>query len=174
MLKIEDLLDKSPYELGKMLLNDKIFEQPEDLQIILSLEPILDIKDEYLNTPLHLAARSGDVDACKSLIVMVAQVDVQNRYGRAPLHLAANKGHLDVCKTLIDADADVNIQDFLSWTPLYYAVVGSHLEICKILIEHGARLDIEDDENETPWDLASSTVRDQIPQLNPNKKNSNA
>lgn len=38
------------------------------------------------NTPLHLAAATGQIDAVSALIASGAEVDATNSYGHTPLH----------------------------------------------------------------------------------------
>ncbi len=174
MLKIEDLLDKSPYELGKLLLDKHILTNVDDVRLILTLEPIVDVQDKNGERPLHHAARNGNAEFCKTLVDAGAQVNAQSIGGYAPLHIAARGDNLAVLKILLDAGADVNIQDGSGWTPLHWAVNNSNIATSNALLDAGASVDIKNDFGSTPWQLASYKTREKLPQINPNKNQNNA
>lgn len=93
--------------------------------------------DQYRNTPLHLAARSGDTDAVAELLKSGAVVDARNDRGLTPLHFAAWYGHADVAKLLLSAGADVNAKCGDGRTPLKFAVQEKRYDVGKILRENG-------------------------------------
>ncbi len=155
MLKIEDLLDKSPYELGKMLLNKKILKNSKDVQLIMSLDPILDIKDEnHRWTALYIALKNDYSDAFNILITAGASLDIFVN-GQTALHVAADNGSLKVCKILIENGAQVNTQDMFGRTPLQYAALDGHLGVCKVLIDAGGDVNHQDEYGLTPLHWAA-------------------
>ncbi|XP_068094527.1 serine/threonine-protein phosphatase 6 regulatory ankyrin repeat subunit B-like [Hyperolius riggenbachi] len=52
-------------------------------------------------TPLHLAALSGQLDVCNSLLNMRADANATDIYGQTPLHLAAENDHSEVVKLFL-------------------------------------------------------------------------
>lgn len=62
-------------------------------------------------SPLHEAAKKGDVTQVKTLIEEGANINEQDAKGRTPLHWATEKGHPEVVEALIEAGADTNIED---------------------------------------------------------------
>ena len=52
-------------------------------------------------TPLHEAAKNGELLKCKSIIENLDNKNPTDDFGQTPLHLAAANGHLDVCKLII-------------------------------------------------------------------------
>merc|ERR1712060_77393 len=58
------------------------------------------------STPLHMAARAGNLIAVEALLSHVC-LDWLDRWNRTALHWAVFHGHLEVCKALIDAGATV-------------------------------------------------------------------
>src|SRR5262245_19035293 len=59
-------------------------------------------------TPLHLAARQGDVACVNLLLRQGARADVANRFGITPLWLACVQGSAPVVEALLKAGADPN------------------------------------------------------------------
>lgn len=81
----------------------------------------VDSINEYNETLLHEAARSGDIETAKFLIEKGANVNAIDVDGGTPLHYAACNAHLETVKLLIDNGADINAQDFDKKSPLQFA-----------------------------------------------------
>jgi ankyrin repeat protein len=118
----------------------------QDSQIIETLESSLaneeakatHLPDKDGDTPLHLAARDGDVEAIKKLLAdrkakatLLSPENIQNKDGQTPFHLAAEKGHAEVIEALLaDAQAKAilldpqNIQDRAAGLNLLSLAVG--------------------------------------------------
>ncbi len=63
------------------------------------------------DTPLHLAAKAGDLELVELMLAKGADADAAGRYGSTPLLAAINKGHLPVVRRLIKAGAEINPED---------------------------------------------------------------
>ena len=86
-----------------------------------------DNKEFY--TPLHNAARDGDLEAIK---YSVNKGDDINGYscGYTPLHVAATYGHLEAVRSLIGKGANVHVRNAISGDkPIQSATVGGHKNI---------------------------------------------
>ncbi|UNU25030.1 ankyrin repeat domain-containing protein [Microcoleus vaginatus] len=85
---------------------------------------MLDInaKDEYGNTPLHLAIQDARPEIVSFLIANGAQLNVKNSYGATPLHIAVSKNMQNINQLLLENGAEINIQDNNKTTPLDIAV----------------------------------------------------
>jgi ankyrin repeat protein len=94
-------------------------------------------------TPLHRAAREGNIEAVNILIKNGADVNGCDEDRNTPLHYAALYGNADIVKILIRCGADVNANggSFCSLTPLYYAAMGRYTDIMEILIQNNAHTD---------------------------------
>jgi hypothetical protein len=80
------------------------------------------VKRKFVNTtPLHSAARGGNVEITKFLVSKGADVDAEAIDGTTPLHLAAN---VEIAKFLISKGAYVNATTKRGWTPLDIARGG--------------------------------------------------
>ena len=47
-------------------------------------------------TPLHLAAKHGNIEVCRLLLAQVEVTMPNRQFGFTPLHYAAKEGHLEV------------------------------------------------------------------------------
>jgi ankyrin repeat protein len=90
------------------------------------------------DTPLHRAARIGDVAKIRSLIEDGADVNVKTSYGETPLFKAAQAGHREAVELLLASGADVNAASGMSCAALFIAIARGHKDIAQILIENGA------------------------------------
>ena len=107
-------------------------------------------------TPLHLAARAGELDVCRLLLKHGANVTSKGIDGWTPLHLASRNGHLGVVQELLVHGADPNIQKEELWTSLHSASnYSGSFEIVKLLVRHGAALDKTTSDQETPLHVAA-------------------
>jgi ankyrin repeat protein len=111
----------------------------EILKLLLASKADVNARAEYRETPLHMAAGSGNTVALKLLIEHRADVNAQRRDRKTPLHLAASKGYFEIVKILIENKADVNARDLYKNTPLMCAVVAKHKEVETLLRQHGAK-----------------------------------
>jgi ankyrin repeat protein len=74
--------------------------------------------DEFGQTPLHAAAKSGHMDLAELLIAHGGDVGKPDKSGETPLHAAAWSGRTDLAELLISRGAEVNAKDHRGETPL--------------------------------------------------------
>eukprot|EP00960_Hanusia_phi_P064540 765823-Hanusia_phi.AAC.2 len=72
--------------------------------------------DNFLNTPLHIAAVHGHL-------------------GLQPIHMAASNGHVDTLQTLIVMGADVTSPTSSGSIPVRWSSVNGHVEATRLLLE---------------------------------------
>lgn len=72
-------------------------------------------------TPLHIAAKRGNLDIVQLLIERGAELNALNSMGQTPLFLAVQGGHKDIANLLIERGAIVRIKDKFDKTPLDWA-----------------------------------------------------
>ncbi|KZV64129.1 ankyrin, partial [Peniophora sp. CONT] len=86
-----------------------------------------DADDDHGDTPLHVAAVSGNLDIARLLLKHPAvdgsnaralRCRARNMYGRTALHNAALWGRVEVCRLLLKHGAVVNDEDNDGYTPL--------------------------------------------------------
>jgi ankyrin repeat protein len=86
-------------------------------------------------TPLHQAARRGDVKEAKKLIKAGADLTARDEHLRStPLAWAAKYGQLQMVQFLLKNGAPTSLPDDPSWaTPLAWARRRGHEEIARLL-----------------------------------------
>lgn len=82
-----------------------------------TIKEVIQWRNEFGETMLHLAATSCDAEAVAMLITARAEVNVRNSYGLTPLHKAAIRGDGTVCDLLVAAKADIHAKDGHGRTP---------------------------------------------------------
>lgn len=97
-------------------------------------------------TPLHLAARGGHVEAVAVLIAAGTAVDAADICARTPLHSAAETPEASprvdrVVAALAEAGAAVNVADHAGHTPLDLAASLGRHGVVKVLLSAGAVAD---------------------------------
>ena len=94
-------------------------------------------------TPLHLAAKNGNLAVCKLIIENIfdknptpSSISDEKWMDRStPLHLAASNGHFSVCELLINSISKKNPEDETGWTPLHSAAQNGHLRVVKLILD---------------------------------------
>jgi hypothetical protein len=87
-------------------------------------------------TPLHMAARRGNIAIAQALLDAGADLEARDTKGETPLRRAVNCGHPEFISLLLARGADVNTRDKQGCTPLQAA---RRPDIAALLREHGAR-----------------------------------
>jgi len=92
-------------------------------------------RDNFSNTPLHLAVRHPAM--VELLLARGARVEARNAFGNTALHLAV--GDRRVVELLLAAGADARARNLFDKTPLDYSLRGGtstyHLSIVSLLIK---------------------------------------
>ena len=128
--------------------------------VVLLIESGADINavNKYDFTPLHEAARSGDIEVAEILIRAGADINAKCvRRSLTPLHTAAYSGNCRVVKILIENGADISLKSGIRGNTPFHLAVGSGkdaIEVCKVFLDNGAKVDQINYEQYTPLDLA--------------------
>ncbi|KAM9710706.1 BRCA1-associated RING domain protein 1 [Menidia menidia] len=107
-------------------------------------------------TPLHLAAIKGDVEAVRELLDQGADPNLKDNAGWTPLHEACNLGHLAVVEELVSEGALLNTPGYENDSPLHDAVRNGHAGIVKRLLQLGASQSVLNLHGKRPADYAVS------------------
>ncbi len=127
-------------------------------------EGVLDQRDIYGITPLHLAVRLGHMRVVETLLSEKRKVDV-NAYdndGWTALHLACEIGNVEMAKLLLDAGAQVDSQNKYGRTPLHWACEKNHFPVVKLLVQYNADSTILDRHDKRAYDYATSPAISQF------------
>lgn len=92
-------------------------------------------------TPLHAAARRGDLPLLKRLLAH-HPAQLADHAGITPLHGAARHGQLEAMRALLNHGADPNARDASQRTPAHHAAAGQHPAALSLLAEHHADLNL--------------------------------
>lgn len=127
-------------------------ERPlSEISVILNNFPdLINETDSNLDTPLHLATKTGNVFLTEILLKAGANPNAENAVGTVPLYFPCRNGYLEVAKLLLQFRANPNTKDRNEWTLLHCAERNNHLEIMTALIERGADVNAEGDNQRTP------------------------
>jgi ankyrin repeat protein len=85
-------------------------------------------------TPLHVAAREGDVEMIRLLLAHRSPVDPRDRYRATPLHYAAARKQVGAVRALLAAGADRRAENTSRETPLKLAW-GTDAESVRVLLK---------------------------------------
>lgn len=90
--------------------------------------------DSTGDTPLHIAAIWGDVEAIDVLLEAGADIDAKGDMGCTPLHYAIGQKKVEAAKRLISHGASLDVKDEMSdgWTPVDKARFSDNEEIRKL------------------------------------------
>lgn len=111
---------------------------------------------------LHELVLSGDMEACRGLIIQNPQIvnHIKKEVGTA-LHCAAAGGHAEVIKNLIEMGANPH-REYLDHTPLHLAVRMGHTEAVKVLLEKGSNPEAYQDGGFNPGPLHDACLKGDI------------
>jgi hypothetical protein len=88
-------------------------------------------------SPLHKAARTGDITAMK--IILSGKVNLKARSDhKTALHDAVTNGQVEAARLLIDSGADINERAYFRCTPLHFAASYGHVGMVQLLLQKGA------------------------------------
>ena len=131
------------------------------------IEQLLLEKDEYSDTPLHLATRTKRVDIPPLLLFAkkkakdpIKYLTKENIWGWTPFSGAVAIGSMDMVKymgaglTSDERKKSVNQADFSNTTPLHVAAKYGHVDIFNLLLDNGADIKMRGPGYYTALDLA--------------------
>jgi ankyrin repeat protein len=126
----------------------------------------VNLRDNWVYTPLHLAAERGHVDVVRALLVAEdIGVNLTNKWGYTPLHEAAQKGHLAVVKALLShQNIQVNLRrNSRGYTPLHWAAANGHVDVVNALLSHpNIQVNLRRNSGHTPLHLAARGGRVEV------------
>ena len=103
-----------------------------------------DVEDNTGRTALSIAITNSNLEMCKELMSLGANVNHVNEIGVMPLLTAAVNGYIQVVEELIRNGAEVDKVSRGYGSALHQAASGGHTDVVKILLAHGCPIDIVD------------------------------
>lgn len=147
---------------------------PEIMQLLLNqpfADQVITSQNESMDTPLHIAARLGNVAAGEMLLQRrPALLEVENVRRDRPIHLAAKNGHAAFIDLLVKFCASVEARNAKRWTALDFAAEAGHLEAVQCLLRVRAPVDPMDANKTTPLHLAAANGHTEVVTLLLNAK----
>lgn len=114
-------------------------------------------------TALHMAAKSGDIESCKTLIteckVPKTLVDSVDDGGWTSLIWASEFSHTDIARYLIDKKCDPLIRDSEQNIALHWSAYSGSSEITEILLNEGCDVNAVNVHGDTPLHIAARQNR---------------
>jgi ankyrin repeat protein len=95
------------------------------------------LSKQYVATPLHEAARNGDIASLKEMLVQGKDPDLAGEEGRTPLHYAALHGHESAIDMLLSNGATISFGDMRGQTALHLAADRGHVDVVQYLLRGG-------------------------------------
>ncbi|KAJ5280836.1 Mg2+ transporter protein CorA-like/Zinc transport protein ZntB [Penicillium angulare] len=109
----------------------------------------LEVRNEFEETPLFLAAENGEYDVFSCLLEANADVTARDYFENSILHAAADGGNLGIVKAILEQKSEfLELSNDDGDTPLLAAVKFNKLEVADFLLSQGANIDIQGENGE--------------------------
>jgi ankyrin repeat protein len=139
------------------LLEAVTFNDVTKIRMLCKNRSLINQTNDYLATPLHIAAISGSVEIISLLLENNADLTPKGEYDLLPLHFASFKGHIAATELLIERGSDIAAKTTTGKTPLYLAVENNKRDMVDCLTRKltTSQIDSADTENFTPLHIAA-------------------
>ncbi|KAK9891334.1 hypothetical protein WA026_014577 [Henosepilachna vigintioctopunctata] len=128
----------------------------------------LNKKNEFGETPLHLACMTANYRCIKTLLYFETKTNIQSDLLYTPLNLyfSNTPENEDILKNLLDAGANPDIPDKDGYSPLHTLAFQDETDkteiFARLLLKYRANIDSQSNLNETPLHLAISRGRKRL------------
>jgi len=113
---------------------------------------------KWKHTPLHLAAREGNLEIVKLLIEHGAKIEAKDFNNATPLFMAVTHKRKEVVKYLLEKGANINVRGRLYSDhreyPIHRAIESRQDDMAELLVAYGADLNVKNQKGQTPLQLA--------------------
>ena len=129
------------------------------VEILISADCELDVKDSFGRTALHYASDMGYSDIVKCLLTVGANPNIVDQQGHYPVHAATCMKNLDTIQILAAHGQNLSVGSHsFTGTALHLAVTLQNPESAQALIEVGSDLEEVDSSKYSPLYLAANTA----------------
>jgi ankyrin repeat protein len=165
---------------GEWIYNERYQSPPDNSGLYLHQAILLDRKrclevlidhqkggigrNNYQETPLHLAVLERKKEAVTRLLEVDGLVHTTDAWGETALHNVAYIGDFEIARQLLEQGADPNRLSEHGLTPLHIAASRLDLEIVKLFLEHKGDLAIH------PFESEDVTVADLLDNLDQSRQ----
>ena len=108
----------------------------EMVKFIKEHDAVMDLRDDFNRTALHIAILENNVVIAKYLVDNGSNINMIEKSSISPLMCAVRAQSIEIASFLLQKGCDVNEQDCTEMTSLLYACETGNLAIIKLLVEH--------------------------------------
>ncbi|XP_062581012.1 ankyrin-1-like [Saccostrea cucullata] len=150
--------------MNELMLQDSL-EDIMDTVHQLNSQGAINSRDHMGSTPLHIAAKCGNVEMVEKLLESGASVIVEDLYGYQPLHVASIHGNVKIVQLLLNKGCNIDKNSAAKLTPLHCASQKGKPDIVSLLLQRGASIDPQNSYGQTPLMLAISEGHEEVVKL---------
>lgn len=161
MSEVEKILENIKDESDKRLNNTALHiamrrNNLSEIRKLLSQQVNIDARNEFDDTPLHLAAQLNNgeshYEAARILLNNGASVNVQNKEGKTPVWYLIRKGTVRIIQLFLIFESDFNPNELKNSRKinLYFSIQGCRVEVMQFLIDRGFDINFRDKYGKTP------------------------
>eukprot|EP00055_Hartaetosiga_balthica_P008588 m.32444 g.32444 ORF g.32444 m.32444 type:complete len:349 (+) comp6385_c0_seq1:387-1433(+) len=127
---------------------------PYDLAKKYKQHDVSDLLEKIGKCRLHLAAREGDPEQMRNLLLKSDAIDSRKYIGVTPLHIASTCGNIEIMRILLVHGAKTKYKDPRKRTCLHFATIHNQPEAIKLLLSSGMKTSSQDQFGRTAYDYA--------------------
>uniref|UniRef100_T1JED5 Histone-lysine N-methyltransferase n=1 Tax=Strigamia maritima TaxID=126957 RepID=T1JED5_STRMM len=116
----------------------------------------LEARGENGMTSMHIASKTGNLDACRSFFETgKLNINLLDDGGWTALVWAAEFRHKDIARFLLDCGADPNVRDNEQNIALHWAAFSGSSEICELFLNRECDISSVNEHGDTPLHIAA-------------------
>lgn len=142
-------------ELNQEIIRESKAGNTDNVKFIIALGADPHARDQYLLTPLHLAARAGHITTLEFLLTVDSETELLNQNNNTPLHSAAYGNKSESIELLLKRGANIHALNKDGDTPLHSAAWKNCALAITTLINHHADLEKINNDGDSALHLAS-------------------
>nr|AAY27980.1 inhibitor of nuclear factor kappaB [Euprymna scolopes] len=112
-----------------------------------NLSHLLDLQNNFFQTPLHLAVITKQSNIVETLLRCNVAVDIADSYGNTAMHIACREGNIDIARLLFQYAPHrviLELRNYDGLSCLHIAALQNHYSLMELLLENGANINVQD------------------------------